>query len=73
MKLAGVREGSPAEKGGLKGGDVIVGFGGKPIATIYDYMESMGRYKPGDKVDLVVKRDGQEVKPQVTLGSRPRE
>ena len=30
VKLAGVREGSPAEKGGLKGGDIIVGFGGKP-------------------------------------------
>ena len=34
-------------------------------------MESMGRYKPGDKVEVVVKRDGKEVKLQVTLGSRP--
>ena len=73
MKLAGVREGSPAEKGGLKGGDVITGFGGKPVATIYDFMESMGRYKPGDKVEIVVKRDGQEKKLEVTLGARPKE
>ena len=51
VKLSGVREGSPAEKGGLKGGDVIVGFGGKPVATIYDYTESLGRYKPGDTVE----------------------
>jgi hypothetical protein len=73
LKLAGVREGSPAEKGGLKEGDVITRFGDRPVGTIYDFMESMGRYKPGDKVELVVRRDRKEVKLQVTLGSRPRE
>ncbi len=71
VKLSAVREGSPAEKGGLKGGDVIVGYAGKPIATIYDYTDSLGRSKPGDKVDIVVKRDGKDVTLSVTLGSRP--
>jgi hypothetical protein len=71
VKLSAVREGSPAEKGGLKGGDVIVGYGGKPIATIYDYTDSLGRSKPGDKVEIVVKRDGKDVILNVTLGSRP--
>lgn len=71
MKLAGVREGSPADKGGLKSGDSIVQFGGKPVGTIYDFMESMNRYKPGDAVDVVVKRDGKDVKLKVTLGGRP--
>jgi hypothetical protein len=71
VKLTAVREGSPAEKGGIKGGDVIVGYGGKPIATIYDYTDSLGRNKPGDKVEIVVKRDGKEVTLTVTLGSRP--
>ena len=73
VKLSGVREGSPAEKGGLKGGDVIVKFGGKPIATIYDYTESLGRYKPGDAVEVVVQREGKDVPLQVTLGARPSE
>ncbi len=73
VKLSGVREGSPAEQGGLKGGDVIIGFGGKPVATIYDYTESLGRYKPGDTVDVVVKRDGTETKLKVTLGKKPSE
>ncbi len=67
MKITGVRDGGPAAKAGLKGGDAIVKIGGKPISTIYDYMESMKRYKPGDKVEVVVKRDGQEVKLQVDL------
>jgi Peptidase family M28/PA domain/PDZ domain len=71
VKLSGVREGSPAEKGGLKGGDVIVGYGGKPIATIYDYTDSLGRSKPGDKIEILVKRDGKDVTLTVTLGSRP--
>jgi hypothetical protein len=70
VKLEGVREDSPAEKGGLRGGDVIVGFAGKPIATIYDYTESLGRCKPGDLVDVVVRRDGKDVTLKVTLGRR---
>ncbi|WP_422929878.1 M20/M25/M40 family metallo-hydrolase [Singulisphaera sp. PoT] len=73
VKLSGVREGSPAEKGGLKGGDIVIGFGGKPVATIYDYTESLGRYKPGDVVDVVVQRDGKETTLKITLGSRPSE
>jgi hypothetical protein len=70
VKLEGVREGSPAETAGIKGGDIIVGFAGKPVATIYDYTESLARYKPGDTVDVVVKRDGTDVTLKVTLGRR---
>ena len=73
IKLNGVREGSPAEKGGLKAGDVIVGFGGKPVETIYDYTEGLGRYKPGDQVEIRVRRDGQETRLTVTLGARPKD
>jgi hypothetical protein len=73
MKLAGVRPGGPADKAGLRQGDVIVGFAGKPVATIYDYMECMSQHKPGDQVELVIKRDGKEQKLKVTLGGRPKE
>ena len=73
VKLNGVREGSPAEKGGLKKDDVIVGFGGKPVGTIYDYTDSLSRYKPGDAVEVVVKREGKEVTLKVTLGTKPSE
>ena len=67
MKLTGVREGGPAAKAGLKGGDSIIRIGGKPVATIYDYMESLKGYKPGDKVEVVVRRDGKELKLQADL------
>jgi hypothetical protein len=71
VKLNGVREGSPAEKGGLKKDDVVIRFGGKPIGTIYDYTDSLARYKPGDSVEVVVKRDGKDVALQVVLGTKP--
>ncbi len=72
VKLSGVGEGSPAEKAGLKGGDVVVGFAGRPIATIYDYTQSLGKASPGETVEIKVRRDGKEVVLKATLGSRPR-
>jgi hypothetical protein len=73
LSLGGVREGGPAAQAGLKEGDLVVKLGGQSISTIYDYMESMNKHKPGDKVEVVVKRGGKDVTFQVTLGSRPRE
>lgn len=70
LSLAGVREGGPAAKAGLKQGDLIVKVGDRAVGTIYDYMEIMTKHKPGDKVEVVVKRDGKDVKLPVTLGSR---
>ena len=47
VKLSGVRGGSPAEKAGLKGGDVIVEFAGQKIANIYDYTYALDAAKIG--------------------------
>ena len=71
MQLSGVRAGSPAELGGLKGGDIIIKFGSKAITNIYDYTDAMGAYKPGDVVDVIVQRSGAEVALKITLGTRP--
>ncbi len=71
MQLSGVRAGSPAEQGGLKGGDIIIKFGSKAITNIYDYTDAMGAYKPGDVVDVLVQRSGAEVALKITLGARP--
>jgi C-terminal processing protease CtpA/Prc len=71
VRFSGVSPGSPAEKGGLRGGDVLVRFGEKEIRNIYDYTYALGERKPGDVVVLLVKREGKEVPLEVTLGSRP--
>lgn len=70
VKLSGVRGGGPAEKAGLKGGDVIVEFGGKTIANIYDYTYAMDAVKIGQPAQVVVLRDGQRVKLTVTPEAR---
>jgi hypothetical protein len=58
VKLSGVRGGSPAEKAGLKGGDIIVEFGGQKIANIYDYTYALDAVKIGQPVNVIVIRDG---------------
>lgn len=70
MKLSGVRAGSPADKGGLRGGDVIVELGGKSVKDIYEYTDALNGFKPDDEVQVVVIRDGQRLTLKVTLGRR---
>ena len=54
VKFAEVRTGSPAAKAGLRGGDVMIAFGGMPIKTLYDFTFALREKKPGDRVDVVV-------------------
>lgn len=70
VKLTGVRGNSPAEKGGLKGGDVIVEFAGQKIANIYDYTYALDAVKIGTPVKVIVERDGQRVELNVTPEAR---
>jgi aminopeptidase YwaD len=56
LKVSAVRKGSPAEKAGVMGGDIITMFGGKTIKNIYDYTYALQDFKPGDEVELTVKR-----------------
>ncbi len=70
LKISGTRTGSPAEKAGLKSGDIIVKFGGKDIRNIYDYMYLLGNYKAGDEVIVVIKRGNEEISMKATLEAR---
>ena len=70
VKLSGVRGGGPADKAGLKGGDVIVEFGGQKIANIYDYTYAMDAVKIGQPVRVIVLRDGKSISLSVTPETR---
>jgi hypothetical protein len=70
LRLTGVREGSPADEGGLLAGDVVVEFGGEEITDIYAYTYALRDKRPGDEVVIVVEREGERVSLTVVLGER---
>jgi membrane-associated protease RseP (regulator of RpoE activity) len=70
VKLSGVTAGSPAEKGGIRGGDVIVKIGDKDIADLQAMTDALRAHKPGETVTIGVLRDGSTRVFTVTLGDR---
>ncbi len=63
--------GSPAEKAGLKAGDVVIAVNGQPIKDARALAEKISAASPGDKVQLTVLRDGQNQTLNVTLAQMP--
>ncbi len=70
VKLSGVRAGGPAEKAGLKAGDVIVRFGSQTITNIYEYTFALDAVKLGEPVEVEVLRNGERLKFQVVPEAR---
>lgn len=69
-KISGVKEGSPADKGGIMAGDLMVKFGSRDIKNIYDYTAALGEYKPGDEVEIAIKRNNETIICKVILGKK---
>jgi len=65
--ISGVSKDSPAARGGLAGGDLIVRVGESAITNLEDFDSALRKHKGGDTVPVVVVRDGVEVTLQVTL------
>lgn len=70
MKLSGVAAGGPAEKAGLRAGDLVVEVAGHKIDNIYDYMYALEALKIGAPVKMSVMRQGQRLELTVTPISR---
>lgn len=66
-----VAPGSPADKAGLRSNDVIRRFGDRKIHAPQDLLEEIMKRRPGDRVQVVVRRDGKEVTLSVTIGQAP--
>jgi len=84
--VAEVSSGSPAEKAGIEGGDdkltfqagryrtggdVILQADGEDIASPDDLAEAVAEHQPGEEITLIILRDGERQKVEVTLGKRP--
>jgi hypothetical protein len=73
MQLAGTSPGGPAEKAGLKSGDILKKVGDTEIGDIYDFMDSLGGFKDGQTITIVFLRDGKEEQVEMTFFPRPSE
>ena len=70
MAITGVSPGSPADKAGMKAGVIITKLGESKIGGIEDLQSALLKHKVGDKIKVIVKRDGKEVTLDVTLAKR---
>jgi serine protease Do len=64
---------TPAAKGGVQEGDVIVALNGKPVATPSEVTRAVAMIPPGEKVNMTVLRKGQKKDLSFAVGTRPDE
>jgi hypothetical protein len=67
--IAGVGKDTPAAKAGVQAGDVLIKLGDSNVNNLEDFDSALRKYKAGDKVPIVVKRAGKDVKLTITLGA----
>jgi serine protease Do len=66
--VSGVEQDSPADKGGVKRGDLITALNGKQATDSRSLRNMVAAISPGSKVELTVVRDGKEKTLTITLG-----
>ena len=71
--IADVVKDSPAEKGGMKPGDVVVALNGKPVSDNSQLTRDVGVIPPGNTVKLDIIREGKQRTVEVKLAERPDE
>ena len=65
--VAEITDGGAAKVAGVQKGDVVTSINGKKVNTVTQLMETIRQYRPGDKVDLEVNRNGRHHHYEVTL------
>jgi aminopeptidase YwaD len=70
VRIDGVSDNRPAFKAGLKQGDIITRLGDFKVNSMQSYMEALGKFKPGDKTNVTVTREGKEMVLPIELTSK---
>ena len=70
--IALVQRGGPADKAGVRPGDVAVEVQGKPVADATAMLNVVAALAPGEPAKMKLKRQGQDVEATVNVGRRPR-
>ena len=71
--ISQVFEGDPAEKAGLKAGDIIVDIDGNKIKSSQDVVREVLKKQVGQKIEFEVVREGKQIKVSVTTAKMPSE
>ncbi len=66
--IAQVNEGSPADRGGLRQGDIVVSYRGQPVRDIGSFRNRVAQTEPGTRARLGILRDGEERELTVEIG-----
>ena len=61
VRADGVTDGRPAQKAGIKPGDIITAIGEYKISSMESYMQTLGKFKKGDKTTVSYTRAGQQM------------
>lgn len=69
--IAGVVRNGPADKGGIKPGDILLSVDGKPVADTNSMLNLIAQLVPGEKAKMSVLRKNRETTLDVTVGKRP--
>jgi serine protease Do len=67
--VSSVEEGGPADKAGLKAGDIVRKVDGRPVVSAGDLPAALGMRSPGEKVELEIWRDGKATVLTARLGN----
>jgi hypothetical protein len=65
MRIDGVSEGKPAQKAGLKKGDIVIQLGDSIVTDMMSYMRALSVFEKGDKANVLVDRKGRKVKAEI--------
>lgn len=68
--VEGAQEESSAAKAGIKHGDIILSVDGQKVNSTSELIGYVGQFRPGDKVEVKIKRDGETKTYNITLTNR---
>ncbi|MBB3223766.1 Do family serine endopeptidase [Pseudoduganella umbonata] len=69
--IAGVVRNGPADKGGMKPGDILLSVDGKPVRDTTEMLNLIAQLEPGGKATMRVLRKNRESELAITVGKRP--
>ncbi|OYY59063.1 MAG: 2-alkenal reductase [Polynucleobacter sp. 35-46-207] len=70
--IAGVLEGGPADRGGIKPGDVLIRINGQDIHNVRQLLNQVAQQKPGDEITIDILRKSKKFSQVVQIGKRPK-